>query len=298
MRLKVGAVAASFLLLGGSGLASAEKEDGTGAASGEVGSNFMVVRAVSGTSPDSNSDGGGNGGGDDDSGGGFSCDSWFAMPGGTPDAAGVKVENGITHDLYFVGSSCAGGTGAGGRFAYVQRIEAADLLPGLRDEMRRKLPVPEPRFEALDSEFGWAYVTVPVDFRVENLEPVSVSASASAGPMSVWATMTATPSGVTFEPGEPRGNAVGCTVGGAQAGYDPERPGECAYTYVDSSAVSSNGRTFSTTMSVEWTIAYDSSSGPGSFPAVTLSASEDLAVAEIQALVTCTGPRPEQGGCG
>ena len=60
----------------------------------------------------------------------------------------------------------------------------------------------------------------------------------------------------------------------------------------------SNGRTFSTSTSMTYEISYRSSSGSGSFPSVTTSSSADLAVAEVQALVTCTGPRPEQGGCG
>jgi len=173
----------------------------------------------------------------------------------------------------------------------------ADLLPlALRDLKQKKLPTPEPQFLALDAEFGWAYVTVPVDFRVGNgLAPVSVTAS--IGP--VWATVTAAPSKVTFDPGEPAGHTVSCSAAGAAAGYDPAIPGECSYAYVDSSAISSNGRSFTTTMGVEWSISWTSSTGAGgALPAFTTSSSAPLAVAEIQALVTCTGPRPEQGGCG
>jgi hypothetical protein len=172
----------------------------------------------------------------------------------------------------------------------------ADLMPmALHDIRTKKLPKPEPEFLALDSQFGWAYVTVPVDFRMSNT-PAPVSVTASIGP--VWATVTAVPSRITFDPGEPRGHQVSCSAPGASAGYDPAVPGECSYTYVDSSAIASNGRTFTTTMGVEWSISWTSSSAAGgSLPAFTTSSSTPLAVAEIQALVTCTGSRPEQGGC-
>jgi hypothetical protein len=172
-----------------------------------------------------------------------------------------------------------------------------NLMPlALRDVKEKYLPKPQTQFLALDSEFGWAYVTVPLDFRVTNaVEPVSVTAS--IGP--VWATVTAVPSRVTFEPGEPGGHTVSCSTAGASAGYDPATPGECSYTYVNSSAISANGRTFTTRTSIEWAISWTSSTGAGGpLAGFSTSSSEPLAVAEIQALVTCTGPRPEQGGCG
>lgn len=102
---------------------------------------------------------------------------------------------------------------------------------------------------------------------------------------------------VTFEPGEPGGYAVRCSVEAAQLGYLAEAPGECSYSYTNTSAVSANGRTFGTSISVDWEITFDSSAGSGTFPTVTMTTDSELAVAEYQALVTCTGPRPEQGGC-
>jgi hypothetical protein len=113
----------------------------------------------------------------------------------------------------------------------------------------------------------------------------------------VWASITATPTTVTFRPGEPGSGAVECSVEAAQQPYDPSGPGACSYTYVNSSAVSANGRTFPTSTSVTWSITYRTPAGSGTFPALTTTSTSDLAVAEYQALVTCTGPRPEQGGC-
>lgn len=208
-----------------------------------------------------------------------------------------KVEDDVTYDLYFVLPSCTDG-GAGGTYQYVQRISSADLIPGLREEVERQLPKPEIEFTPSDAEFGWSYVQVATDFRITSpLEVVTAEAAATAGPQVVWASISATPTDVTFEPGEPGGYAVSCSAADAQLGYAPTAPGACSYTYTNTSAVSSNGRTFPTSVSVEWAIEFDSSDGGGTFPPLTMTSTHDLAVAEYQALVTCTGPRPEQGGC-
>ena len=51
-------------------------------------------------------------------------------------------------------------------------------------------------------------------------------------------------------------------------------------------------------MEVVWDVSYTSSEGPGVLPSLVMATDLPLAVAEIQALVTCTGSRLEQGGCG
>ena len=174
----------------------------------------------------------------------------------------------------------------------------AEILPGLRQRMEAVLEAPAVEFVGLDPEFGWAYVVVPVGFRVTNTAPIAVTASVSAGPFTAWATITATPTEIRFDPGEPGGRVVVCPpAAAASAAFDSARPDACSYRYDNSSAVAGNGRTFETTTSMVYAITYQSSEGPGSFPAVTMSSTAELAVAEIQALVTCTGPRPEQGGC-
>ena len=57
---------------------------------------------------------------------------------------------------------------------------------------------PQAVFEMLDPTYGWAYVRTPLDFRAggDSWRPVSVTAS--AGP--VWATATAQPQRLTFDP--------------------------------------------------------------------------------------------------
>jgi hypothetical protein len=183
---------------------------------------------------------------------------------------------------------------------WIPQLSGSDLLPLLLEELRsRQLAAPEVTFVGLDPEFDWAYVKVPVGFRIGNTGPVTVTARVAAGPLAAWASMTATPSAIRFDPGEPDGHSVSCTAEGAAAGgFDSARPGECSYTYVNSSAIAPNGRTFTTTTNMTYALTYRSSSGAGSFPDVTTTSSSELGVAEVQALVTCTGPRPEQGGCG
>ena len=104
-----------------------------------------------------------------------------------------------------------------------------DILPELLDRFREgALPKPVPVFEVLDRDFGWAYVRTPLDFRAGDAwGPVSVSAS--LGP--VWATVTATPLRLTFDPGDPAGpGPVSCGGGDPVAPYVAARPGACSYT--------------------------------------------------------------------
>jgi hypothetical protein len=185
--------------------------------------------------------------------------------------------------------------------AYVVVAEATpqDLLPGILDQLRqRTLPKPVPVFKLLDQQFGWAYVRTPLDFRAggDSWRPVSVTAS--VGP--VWATVTARPQTLTFDPGDRAGpGPVSCGGDGPVAPYVPETPGACSYTYLNASSTSPlDGYHFQTTLTIAWSISWTSSTGAGGALApYETSASALLAVAEIKGLVTCTGPRPEEGGC-
>lgn len=188
--------------------------------------------------------------------------------------------------------------GVGG---YVVAAETTpqDLLPGILDQLRqRTLPQPVPVFQLLDPTYGWAYVRTPLDFRAggDSWRPVSVTAS--VGP--VWATATAQPQTLTFDPGDPSGpGPVSCGGEAPVAPYVPETPGACSYTYVNASSTSPvDGYHFRTTLTIGWSITWASSTGAGgALPPYATSGSSLLAVAEIKGLVTCTGSRPEQGGC-
>ena len=174
-----------------------------------------------------------------------------------------------------------------------------DLLPLLLTRLQQdQLPVPSPVFAVLDPEFGWAYVRTPVDFRAGEGSWVPVTVTAGIGPY--WARVAATPGTLTFDPGDPVGTGpVSCGGSGPVAEYVAEVPGECSYTYVNASSISSyDGYHFLTTFTIDWRIAWMSSSGAGgALDPFATSATALLAVAEAKGIVTCTGALPEQGGC-
>jgi hypothetical protein len=184
---------------------------------------------------------------------------------------------------------------------YVQlpASQPRDLLPRLLEQLKSQaLPKPTPVFELLDAEFGWAYVKTPLDFRAGGDSWRSVSVTASAGP--VWATVTAAPTRLTFDPGDPAGTGpMSCAGDGPTAAYVPAVPGVCSYTYVNASSTSPfDGYHFVTSLTIDWSIGWTSSTGEsGPLAAYGTSSSAQLAVAEVKGLVVCTGARPEQGGC-
>ena len=176
---------------------------------------------------------------------------------------------------------------------------ATDLLPLLLTRLRQgRLPQPSPVFAVLDRQFGWAYVRTPVDFRAGGGSWTPVSVTASIGPF--WARVTATPGMLTFDPGDQAGTGpVRCGGTGPVAVYIAEVPGECSYTYLNSSSTSTyDGYHFLTRFTIDWRIGWVSSSGAGgSLDPFSTSATAELAVAEAKGIVVCTGALPEQGGC-
>ena len=223
----------------------------------------------------------------------------FELIDGTFDAGSVGqgtwpwTSNGVTYHLWR--RTCPDGE------TYLQFPETTpeDILPRLLDQLRKAaLPKPTPVFEMLDPTHGWAYVRTPLDFRVDAAAWSPVSVTASVGP--IWATVTARPSRLTFDPGDPAGpGAVSCAGDGPVAPYVPETPGVCSYTFVNASSTSRvDGYHFSTRLTIDWSISWTSSTGAGGVlePFSTFT-DAPLAVAEVKGLVTCTGPRPEQGGC-
>jgi hypothetical protein len=202
------------------------------------------------------------------------------------------VIGGVMNHLW--SKTCPGTT----TFYSVPDRQPRDLLPQLLEQLRqRTLPRPTPVLELLDPRYGWAYVRTPLDFRAGDAwRPVSVTAA--LGP--VWATVTATPVRLTFDPGDPAGpGPVSCGGDAPLAPYVASAPGACSYTYLNASSTSPvDGYHFRTQLTIDWSIAWTSSTGDGGpLPAYSTSTASLLAVAEVKGLVVCTGPRPEQGGC-
>ena len=124
------------------------------------------------------------------------------------------------------------------RLFEIAETDPVDLLPGLIDRLRsRELPIPEPVFAALDPTHGWAYVTVPVDFRAggDSWRTVSVTARLRA---DLGDGHRAVPSNCSFDPGDPAGGGASCDGEAPVAGYVASTPGECSYTYMNSSSTS------------------------------------------------------------
>jgi hypothetical protein len=184
-------------------------------------------------------------------------------------------------------------------YVEIPAAQPRDMLPQLLEQLKSKtLPKPTPVFQLLDAEFGWAYVKTPLDFRAGGDSWRTVSVTASVGP--VWATVSAVPTRLTFDPGDSAGpGPMSCDGDGPTAAYVAAMPGACSYTYVNASSTSPfDAYHFVTSLTIDWSISWTSSTGDGGpLSGYQTSSSAQLAVAEVKGLVVCTGSRPEQGGC-
>ncbi len=84
----------------------------------------------------------------------------------------------------------------------------------------------------------------------------------SAGP--VWATATATPAGLSFQPGAGLGPV---TCPGPGTAYNPARPAarqhtDCSYTYLQPSA-GQPGNAYQASITVTWNVSWTGSGGAG-----------------------------------
>jgi hypothetical protein len=174
-----------------------------------------------------------------------------------------------------------------------------DLLPGATKSATERIPLPAPVFMMHNKTKNWALVQVPLDFRVTPGSWAPVVARAED--RGVWAEVTAKPRELSFESGDPKGPIPGtiCRGNSATEPYNPDVPGDCAFTYRNASSTAPGDHYhFITTFTIIWDVTWTSSTGAGGTLApITKTMTEPLAVAEMKALTTCTGPLPEQGGC-
>ena len=214
--------------------------------------------------------------------------NWFRLDGST---AVIKV-NGL----------CAGNRTAvawwplvpDGAGNLVLQVSAQDLVPSARDQVIRRLPTPEPRvFPADDRSDGFTFVQHRTFFYVDQAPGQwdVVSATASAGGISV--TVWAEPVRLQIDPGdgsEPvRCEGVPIIVN--RDSYTPDIEG-CSHRYRHSSAMAPNGATYPVAVSIVWHATWTASTGEGGDLGYvsTTSATRDLPVAEIQALIVDTDP--------
>ena len=275
-------------------VASGQPVGAGGDSAGSAGDTIWVNPINDGSSSPGSS--GANGGG-----GPSECDYQVAPedPTDLDQVQGVKVIDGVTHYLFF--QDCLNGLPIGA--VWVPEVRPEDLIPTVEAMLEERLPSPTPLLEPLDAEFGWAYVQVPLDFRVaaEEWQPVEAYAEVTNPLGTVWVRGTAEPVELLLLPGDPRAavDAVRCDGDGPIAPYDPAIPGPCSIIFQNSSSTSANGRTFPGSISIAWSGSWVSSD-PAAFGALDVGPTEtlfDLAVAEAKALVACTGSTPNQGGC-
>jgi hypothetical protein len=237
-------------------------------------------------------------GGDGGGGGGDGC-SWGEIVGtiGTDGVGGgpwPREKDGVTYRLWI--RRCGTVVDA----FEVPDLNPADLLPQLLERLRtRSLPSPDPVFQQLDPVNDWAFVRVPIDFRAGGDSWRTVSVTAAIGP--IWATVTARPTSLSFDSGDPAARTAGASCGGDApvAAYIASQPGLCSYTYTNASSTSPfDSYHFLTTMTIGWDISWTSSSGAGGpLAGFSTSSTAPLAVAEVKGIVTCTGSRPQEGDC-
>jgi hypothetical protein len=165
---------------------------------------------------------------------------------------------------------------------WVPLVSQETVVPALYAHLERYLRAPAVSFPGEDREFGWLYVNTAQDLRIEPPPTITLTASVTNITGSVSATITATPSGVTFSPGEPGGGTVDCSIDAATASYSVASPG-CHYRYQHSSAISSTNQ-FGTRTVLRWDVTTSSAVfGAHSLPTISYDA---VQVAEVQAVVT------------
>ncbi len=186
---------------------------------------------------------------------------------------------------------------------WVPVVTAQDLIPEVEELLEAQLHKPTPHFEPVDVDYGWAYVQVPLDFRIEPGEwaPVEAYAEVTNPLGTVWVRATATPERLVFGSGDAHASDSIAVCGGLSplAEYNAAVPGDCSYTYRNASSTAANGRTFDVSLTIDWSAMWVSSD-PNQSGALTVGPTATaipLGVAEAKALVSCTGSRPGQGGC-
>ncbi len=166
---------------------------------------------------------------------------------------------------------------------WIRRPTQGSLVPDLIAEVVADLPAPDILWPTKDPEFGWIYVNVSSDIRVDPVADVRKQRSVSNLVGSATAWVQATPSQVNFAPGEPGKAEIACTYASATAVYNPQRATGCFYKYQNSSAISTAADSaFLARTSLSWAI---TSSGPLTYNNPLSWRQELIQVAEVQALV-------------
>lgn len=149
-----------------------------------------------------------------------------------------------------------------------------------------ELHVPYPSPETAPAR-GRGLVGLPEWFWIAGGSWHTRAVTVTAGP--VWATVTATPVGLTFRPG-PSLSPVMCP--GPGTAYNPDRPAtaqrtDCSYIYLTPST-GQPGNSYPASVTATWRVTWTGSGGAGGVldAALAVSARFTVSVAQAEALVT------------
>jgi hypothetical protein len=168
-------------------------------------------------------------------------------------------------------------------------VTPQDLIPGALASVERQLPTPVPVIAPADrTPNGFAYVRISTFFWVEQAQGQWAPVTATAALPGLSVTVTAAPERLVVDTGD--GETLDCP-GAPPAlpiGADPTGFDGCEHVYRDSSAMAADGATFPVTASIVWHATWQASNGQAGDLGrlTTTSAPRDLAVAEIQSVVT------------
>lgn len=162
--------------------------------------------------------------------------------------------------------------------------DPADLVPAVFAHLPDYLDPPTVEWPNMSPEHGWLFVKVSMDFRVNNLKPITLTATATNILGTATASVTATPDRLVFVSGE--GGGTECSAEEAREAYVPAAYGACSYRYENSSAIV--GGAFGSTTTMVWNIT-SNPVDPSQPTTLDTFTTQSLAVSEVQAVVTCTG---------
>jgi hypothetical protein len=289
VRAVAGALAA--LLLAGGLLASA----GTRALAGGGGGGCdpyvdgTIVPVPCSTGSGSGGSGGSGGGGSGGSGGGGINNTCTTTPLNKAQALNLGLSWPPPKGQEWALLDCLGGNVGAGPQAVLVNIatgQPAVTPQQLLDSALGQLQVPYLGPHTAPPRGHDALVGLPEWFWLPRADWTPHSVTVRAGP--VWATATATPVGLTFEPG---GGLSGFSCAGPGTPYDPARPAaaqhtDCSYTYQQPST-GQPGNAYQASVTVTWRISWTGSGGAGAVldPALPVPVAFTVPVAQGEALV-------------
>ena len=201
-----------------------------------------------------------------------------------PDVVNVFVETHTMFVRYCYDPKTGDIDAATQDFFWVPLVTQRSVVPELYKHIWDYIGPPRVSWPSMDQEFGWLYVQAPMDFRIEQVSSVSVTATVSNITGSVTATVTATPLSVTLEPGEPGASARRLPACGVDRCLRARRTWSVFVHLQQLVRRSRPTARFDVLTSVRWSIETTDPTFP--ITSIRTWSRSEVAVAEAQAVVT------------